>query len=247
MCAAPTDDRDARHVSLGDFGAEGVERLRGAHALVIGAGGTGCAAATTLGAAGLGTLTLVDFDRVDASNLARQALYAPGDVGRDKVEVAATRLLAQNAGIRVIPRGVRLAGSELEAAVDAADVVLDCTDNFASRFTLNLACVATGTALVSGSALRWEGQVAVFGPDYASGPCYRCLYEDDDENLDDCQGAGVLGPLPAVIGAAMAVEAMKVVTGSGTPTRLSLYDAKTGDWRQLHVGKRAGCPACGAG
>lgn len=245
VCAAPTDDRDARHVSLGGFGAAGVERLGAAHALIIGAGGTGCAAATALAAAGTGTLTLVDFDRVDASNLARQPLYTPGDVGHDKVAVAARRLAAQHPCIRVEARCERLSDDALRKAVARADVALDCTDNFASRFALNAACVAEGKALVSGSALRWEGQVAVFGPDFASSPCYRCLYADDDENLDDCQGAGVLGPLPAVIGAAMAVEAIKAMTGTGTGSRLSLYDAKAGEWRQLDVVKRSGCPACG--
>lgn len=244
VCAAPTDDRDARHISLAGFGDDATSRLRAAHVLIIGVGGTGCAAAAALAAAGAGRLTLVDFDRIDASNLARQPLYTPADIGRDKVAVAATRLATQHPGIDIVPRAERLVGDALLAAVDAADVALDCSDNFASRFALNRACVDTGTALVSGSALRWEGQVAVFGPDYANAPCYRCMYSDDDESLEDCQGAGVLGPIPATIGSLMATETMKMVTGTGAPARLSLYDGRTGEWRQLGVSKNADCPVC---
>ncbi|MEO0615478.1 MAG: HesA/MoeB/ThiF family protein [Pseudomonadota bacterium] len=246
VCAASTDDRDARHRSLAGFGDDATRRLRVSRVLIIGVGGTGCAAAAALAAAGVGKLALVDFDRVDASNLARQPLYTPADIGRDKVAVAATRLATQHPGIDIVPRAERLMGDALRDAVGDADVALDCSDNFASRFALNEACVATGTALVSGSALRWEGQVAVFGPDYASAPCYRCMYSDDDESLDDCQGAGVLGPIPAVIGALMATEAIKVVTGTGSPARLSLYDGRSGEWRQLSVTKNANCPVCAA-
>ena len=245
MCAAPTDARDARHLSLDGVGADGVDRPRRAHVLVIGVGGTGCAAAAALAAAGIGRLLLVDFDRVDASNLARQSLYTPTDVGRDKVAVAAARLRAQNPAVDIDTVAARLCGDALERAAAAADVALDCSDNFASRFELNRACVATATPLVTGSAIRFEGQLAVFGPDYDSGPCYRCLYAEDDEALEDCQGAGVLGPVPAAVGALMAVEACKLVIGNGQASRMSLYDALSGDWRQLGVAKRADCPACG--
>lgn len=246
VCAAQTDDRDARHVSLAGFGAEGTRALHAAHALIIGVGGTGCAAAGALAAAGVGTVTLVDFDRVDASNLARQSLYTPDDIGGDKVAAAASRLTAQHPGIHVAARAERLVGDALVAATSVADVALDCSDNFASRFALNAACVKTGTALVSGSALRWEGQLAVFGPDYARSACYRCLYAEDDESLEDCQGAGVLGPIPATIGTLMATEAIKCVTGKGSASRLSLYDGRTGDWRQLTVAKQTACPVCGS-
>lgn len=244
MCAALTDERDARHLSLGGFGAPGVDLLRAASVLVIGVGGTGCAAASALAAAGIGQLVISDFDRVYASNLARQTLFAPGDVGETKVSVVARRLQEQNPALSIETIDARLSGDALAARVTAASVVLDCTDNFASRFALNTACVNAGRALVSGSAIRWEGQLGVFGPDYATGPCYQCVYSENDESLDDCQGAGVLASLPATIGTMMASEAIKLLTAIGQPARFSIYDAHSGDWRQLETPKNPACSVC---
>ena len=244
MSGAPTDPRDARHLSLHHWGSDGVARLRDAHLLILGVGGTGCTAAAALAAAGPAHLTLADFDRIDTSNLARQWLYTPADVGQDKAVVAATRLSAQHPDVRLDAVTERLHGTALTEAVGHADVVLDCTDNFASRFALNAACVAQQTPLVTGSAVRWEGQVAVFDSRAASSPCYRCLYSDDDESLDDCQGVGVAGPLPGAIGALMAVEAMKVLTHQHQPGVLHAYDALAGEWRRVSIPKRIDCPVC---
>lgn len=245
MCAAPTESRQARHRSLPRFGDAALARLGNAKLLIIGVGGLGCAAAGALGAVTPAELTLVDFDRVDASNLARQTLFGDGDIGAYKADVAAEKLAAQNAALAVTSINQRLDADALAATVAAADVVLDCTDNFASRFAINAAAVGAARRLISGAAIRWEGQLATFGPDYAVSPCYACLYQPDDEGLDDCRGAGVLGPLPGVIGQMMAVEAIKAVTGTGQPARYTIYDAELGQWRELTIAKRVDCRVCG--
>ncbi|MEM7611848.1 MAG: HesA/MoeB/ThiF family protein [Pseudomonadota bacterium] len=244
MCAAPISDRQARHLSLADFGPGGVRRLAKGRALIIGVGGTGCSAAQALGASGIGELVLNDFDRIDASNLSRQILFSQSQLGELKVDAAAARLRDQNPALSVDTIPTRLDATSLRAAMQDADVVLDCSDNFATRFAINAACVATGTALVSGSAIRWEGQLAVFGPDYTEGACYRCIYSDDDESLDDCAGAGVLATLPGSIGQMMASEAIKTITGIGKPSSFVMYDARLGAWQTLNVNKRPDCPVC---
>ena len=193
-------------MALAQVGAQGQERIAAASALVVGVGGLGCAAATYLASAGVGQLFLADFDSVDATNLGRQVLFSPNDIGEAKAAVAADRLAQQNPAIRIRPLSDRLDDRALQDAVAKTDVVLDCTDNFATRFQVNDACVGAGRCLVSGSAIRFEGQLAVFGPDYAVSPCYRCLYTEADESLLDCAGNGVFAPVPGVIGTMMAVE-----------------------------------------
>ena len=237
--------RDARHVALAQLGEAGQAKIAGASALVIGVGGLGCAAATYLASAGVGELSLVDFDTVDATNLGRQVLFGPGDIGEAKAAVAADRLAQQNPGIHIRPVTRRLDDSALRDIVAKAGVVLDCTDNFATRFQVNDACVATGRCLVSGSAIRFEGQLAVFGPDYDESPCYRCLYSEADESLLDCAGNGVFAPVPGVIGTMMAVEALKYLAGLDSPRGvLRLYEGDTGRFHSLKIPRRAGCPAC---
>jgi adenylyltransferase/sulfurtransferase len=172
--SGPNVHRDARHMALAQVGAQGQERIAAGKALVVGIGGLGCAAATYLTSAGVGQLSLVDFDTVDATNLGRQVLFSPGDIGEPKAAVAADRLAQQNPAIRILPITDRLDDNALRKIVANADVVLDCTDNFATRFQVNDACVDAGRCLVSGSAIRFEGQLAVFGPDYTESPCYRC-------------------------------------------------------------------------
>ena len=244
--SAPDVHRDARHVALAQVGEQGQARIAAASALIVGVGGLGCAAATYLASAGVGRLFLADFDTVDATNLGRQVLFGPGDIGKPKAGVAADRLALQNPGIRIRPLTDRLDDTGLRSAVANADVVLDCTDNFATRFQVNDACVAGGRCLVSGSAIRFEGQLAVFGPDYATSPCYRCLYSEADESLLDCAGNGVFAPVPGVIGTMMAVEALKFLAGLDSPRgTLSLYEGDSGRFHSVRIPKRTDCPACG--
>lgn len=238
--------RHARHHALPQIGVEGQQRITDATALLVGVGGIGCAAASYLAASGVGHLVLCDFDTVDETNLGRQTLYGPGDVGQQKAELAARRLRVINPGIDIMPVRDRLMGPALKAAVANADVVLDATDNFASRFEINDACVATDRCLISGAAIRLEGQIAEFGPDYSTSPCYRCLYSEADESLDNCAGNGVLSAVPGVIGSLMAVEALKFLAGIDWPRGvLRLYDASSGEVNRVKITKQPVCPACG--
>ena len=242
---AATLSRDARHLALPQIGAEGQRRIGLGTALLIGVGGIGCAAATYLASSGIGQLLLCDFDTVDETTLGRQVLYGPGDVGERKAEVAAVRLRQVNPAVEITSIPERLSGAALRDAVARADVVLDGCDNFATRFQVNDACVAAGRRLVAGSAIRFEGQLAVFGPDYLDSPCYRCLYVEADESLVDCAGNGVLAPVPGVIGTIMAAETLKFLAGVGTAAPvLRLYDAATTEFRHLTIKKRNDCPAC---
>ncbi len=238
--------RNARHLALPQIGAEGQRRIECATVLLIGIGGIGCATASFLAASGIGQLVLSDFDTVDETNLGRQTLYGPGDVGEYKAMLAARRLAVINPDIEITPVTERLADASLAEAVAAADIVLDATDNFSSRFQINDACVAANRCLVSGAAIRLEGQIAEFGPDYSRSPCYRCVYTEADESLEDCAGNGVLGPVPGVIGSLMAVEALKFIAGIDWRRGiLRLYDATSGEFRQVTINKRAACEACG--
>ena len=236
--------RHARHHALAQVGADGQERIADSTALLIGVGGIGCSTASYLAASGVGHLVLCDFDTVDATNLGRQILYGPNDVGRIKAEVAVQRLAVINPDIRITALATRLDDAALAKQVGRADVVLDGSDNFSTRFQVNDACVKADTCLISGAAIRLEGQVTEFGPDYSSSPCYRCLYKEADESLENC--AGILSPVPGAIGALMAVEALKFLAGIESRRGvLRLFDAVSGEFRAVAVKKRPGCPACG--
>jgi adenylyltransferase/sulfurtransferase len=240
--------RYARQVALADVGVDGQAKLGRARVLIVGLGGLGCPAALYLGTSGIGRLVLNDFDRVDETNLPRQILYGPDDVGALKVEAARERLLALNPALEVVCIPERLDGAALEATIRDVDLVLDGTDNFATRFAVNRVCVALGVPLVSGAAVRVEGQLIVF-PNGGDGPCYACLYNDEDEWLGDCQGNGVLAPVPGVIGTLMAEEALKLVLGweSSLRNRLLLWDAKRGEWQSVAVKRDPHCIVCGQG
>jgi molybdopterin/thiamine biosynthesis adenylyltransferase len=241
----PNLSRHARHLALAQVGAAGQERIAQSSALLIGVGGIGCSTASYLAACGVGHLVLCDFDSVDATNLGRQILYGPGDVGQPKATVAASRLAVINPDIEITPLARRLDDDALLDRVNKADVVLDGSDNFATRFQVNDACVAAETCLISGAAIRLEGQVAEFGPDFSTSPCYRCLYREADESLENCAGNGVLGPVPGAIGALMAVEALKYLAGIESRRGvLRLFDAVSGEFRAVAVNKRPDCPAC---
>jgi molybdopterin/thiamine biosynthesis adenylyltransferase len=238
--------RHARHFALDQVGVAGQERITRSSALLIGVGGIGCAAASYLASSGVGHIWLCDFDTVDATNLGRQFLYGPADIGKLKAECAAERLAGINPDIRITPITERLAAEALADAVSNADVVLDGSDNFATRFQVNDACVQHGRCLISGSAIRLEGQVAVFGPNYAEEPCYRCLYQEADESLENCAGNGVLAAVPGVIGTLMAVETLKFLAGlESRRNRLTLYSASLGEFRSVTIAKRNECAACG--
>ncbi len=240
-------ERAARHHALPQIGAAGQERIEAGTALLIGLGGIGCAVASYLASSGVGHILLCDFDTVDETNLGRQTLYGPADVGKLKVVRAASRLATMNPDVRLTEIPDRLSDDALADAVSHADIVLDGCDNFATRFQVSDACVKEKRVLVSGAAIRFEGQLAVFGPDYDQSPCYRCLYDDADESLDNCAGNGVLAAVPGVIGTMMAVETLKYLSGMPTESpALNLYDAMTGDWQKVRIKKRKNCPACGA-
>ena len=240
--------RYRRHVGLPQLGADGQARIAAGTALVIGLGGLGCPAALYLANSGVGHLMLSDFDKVDVSNLPRQILFGPDDVGRGKAEAAATALAHVNPAVRIRAHGSRLEGETLTRAVAASDVVLDCTDNFPSRWALNRACAAAGKPLVSGAAIRFEAQVAVFRHDRAGSSCYRCLYAEDDENLQDCTGQGILAPIAGTVGCMMATEALKILAGiePGLAGRLWLHDGLAGSSRVLTIPRRHDCPVCAA-
>ncbi len=244
-----TDDellRYSRQILLPDFDIEGQERLRQSHALIVGLGGLGSAVAMYLAAAGVGRLTLVDFDRVDLSNLQRQIVHRTADIGRPKVESARDTLLALNPLIEVIPIPRALDEAELLQQVEQADVVMDACDNLPVRLAINAACVRARVPLVSGAAIRLEGQVLVWRPG-GEGACYRCLYRDAGMNPETCAQTGVLAPVVGVIGSLQAVEAIKVLTGLGETLhgRLLLLDAARMEWRLMKVRRWPGCPACG--
>ena len=245
------DDADllrySRQIMLPELDIDGQSQLSASRALLIGLGGLGSPAAMYLAAAGVGTLELCDGDEVDLSNLQRQIVHTTDRIGEAKVTSAATCLHALNPGVKLLPRHARLAGPELEAAVNAADVVLDCSDNFATRFAVNAACRHYHTPLVSGAAIRWDGQISVF-KQTADGPCYRCLYSDVGDDDLRCSSNGVVAPLVGVIGAMQALEAIKLLCGIGESLdgRLLVLDGLRMQWRELRLRRDPGCPVCAA-
>lgn len=239
--------RYSRQILLPQVGMEGQQRLAESRALIIGLGGLGSPAAMYLAAAGVGHLVLVDFDRVELSNLQRQIAHSTPDLGRSKAASARDTVLALNPEVEVTALEDRLVDEALLEQVRRADVVMDASDNFATRFALNEACVRTGTPLVSGAAIRLEGQVAVFRPDHGDSPCYRCLYRDEEEPAETCTQTGVLAPVVGIIGAVQALETLKVLLDIGETLtgRLLLFDALTQEWRTLKLPKDPECPVCG--
>lgn len=238
-------NRRARTQSLARIGADGQARISDSTVLIVGVGGIGCAAASYLTCAGVGHLLLCDFDTIDETNLGRQFLYGPADVGEYKAVRAASKLAAMNPDVRLTEIPQQLSDAAMTEAVDQADIVLDGTDNFRTRFQINAAAVRRHKRLVSGAAIRFEGQVVTFGPDYSRSPCYRCLYQEADESLEDCAGNGVLGPIPGLVGCLMAAETLKSLAHIDVNVgKLQLYDGLSADWRQVWVRKRQRCPIC---
>ena len=236
-------ERYARHLVLREVGGPGQQRLKAARVLIVGAGGLGAPAALYLAAAGVGTLVLADADKVDVSNLQRQVIYTQDDVGRGKVEAAADRLTALNPHVHIERVPVHLEAANARALVRGCDLVLDGTDDFATRFTVNAACVAEHVTLVSGAIGRWTGQVGVF----RRAPCYRCLVPEIPPEAETCSAVGVVGALAGVVGSMMALEAIKVLTGAGAPLtgRLLIYDGLSAETRTVKIGPDPECEVCG--
>jgi len=221
--------------------------VRAARALVVGAGGLGCPAALYLAASGVGRLTLADPDKVDLTNLQRQVLYRTDSVGAPKVEAARTALAALNPEVEVVPLERRLDAASFDPLVAEADVVLDCSDNFATRHALNRACVKARKPLVSGAAIRFDAQIAVFDLRKDDAPCYACLYPEEGEIEEvQCSQMGVFAPMTGAVGALQAMEAVKLLAGAGESLngRLLLLDAKRAEWRTVRVAKDPACGVC---
>ncbi|MBK1724044.1 HesA/MoeB/ThiF family protein [Thiocystis violacea] len=239
--------RYSRQILLPGFGIEGQERLRASRVLIVGLGGLGSPVAMYLAAAGVGRLLLADFDAVDLSNLQRQIVHASDRIGMPKVDSAMVTLKALNPEVELVPVKPSLTPERLPELVGQVDLVVDGCDNFPTRFAINAACFAAGVPLVSGAAIRTEGQVSAFSG-RAGGPCYRCLYPDDGSLDETCSANGVLAPVVGIIGSVQATEAIKILTGFGTPLfgRLLLLDAAAMEWRGLRLPADPACPICAA-
>jgi molybdopterin-synthase adenylyltransferase len=238
-------ERYARQLVLREIGGPGQQRLRAARVMIVGAGGLGAPAALYLAAAGVGVLTIVDPDMIDRSNLQRQVIYDSDDAGRLKVEAAGERLVALNPNIEAVRIAEALTEANARALIAGHDLVLDGTDDFATRFAVNAACVAERVTLVSGAIGRWTGQVGVF----AGRPCYRCLVPDVPPDAETCAAVGVVGALAGVVGSMMALEAVKLIASAGEPLtgRLFIYDALAAEARTVRIGADPECPVCGPG
>ena len=247
------DDRQllrySRHLLLDDIGIEGQQRLLDSHALIVGAGGLGSPVALYLASAGVGQITLVDDDTVDLTNLQRQIMHTEARVGQPKVASAEAAIGALNHGVRVSTVAQRADEAQLTELAAAADIVLDCTDNFATRQALNRACVATGRPLVSGAAIGFDGQISVYDPRRAASPCYACVFPPTQAVEEArCATMGVFAPLVGIIGTLQASEALKLLCGIGEPLvgRLLMLDARRTEWTELRVPRQADCPVCSA-
>lgn len=243
--------RYSRQIMLQGFDIEGQQRLLMAKVLVVGLGGLGCPVAMYLAAAGVGELHLADFDQVELSNLQRQIAHNTDDIGRSKVDSAAQTIRALNPDTRVQCINKKLVGEDLQSCVEQVDLVIDCSDNFSTRFAINRCCVTSKTPLVSAAAIRGEGQFIIFDARNKHSPCYRCLYQDIGSNNDDsglsCSESGVLSPIVGIMGSMQALEAIKLLANYGETQlgRLLVFDAKAMDWRKLTVARDSQCPVCG--
>lgn len=240
--------RYSRHILLDALGIEGQERILATHALIVGAGGLGSPAALYLASAGIGKITLVDDDTVDFTNLQRQILHTQARVGTAKAESGKQALQAINPDIDIVPLQQRLSGEALDALVATTDIVLDCTDNFATRHAINRACVHHKKPLVSGAAIRFDGQISVYDLRQDDSPCYHCLFpEGEDVEEVRCAVMGVFAPLTGIVGTMQAAEALKLAAGIGESLsgRLLLLDALEMEWRSIRFKKDAGCAVCG--
>lgn len=240
--------RYSRHILLDEIDIEGQEKILAAHVLIIGAGGLGSPAAFYLASAGIGTITLVDDDTVDLTNLQRQILHTTERVGQAKVASGKKALEDINPGVNIIAVQERVSDERLNELVSKATVVLDCTDNFATRHAINRACVANRVPLVSGAAIKFDGQISVFDPRSGTAPCYACLFPEDQQFEEaNCATMGVFSPLVGIVGSVQAAEALKLIVSIGTSLagRLLLLDARTMEWSSIKIARNASCSICG--
>ena len=239
-------NRYSRQIKLPQVGEPGPARLPETHALILGMGGLGSPVALYLASAGIGSMTISDFDRVDDSNLQRQIIHTEATIGELKATSAKASIAQINPRCNVSVIDYELDGKELIECIQSADVVLDCTDNFPSRFQINDACFAAGTPLVSGAAIRWEGQIATFNPRDSESPCYRCLYPDTGVEGATCAMEGVIAPIVGVIGTLQALEALNVIlqTGEGLSGRVLAFDGIAMEWQSIVLKRNQDCPTC---
>jgi molybdopterin/thiamine biosynthesis adenylyltransferase len=239
--------RYSRHILLDELGIEGQQKILAAHALVIGAGGLGSPALLYLGTAGVGHITVVDHDRVDLTNLQRQIVHQLSELGAPKAASAGRRIAAINPQVEVEVLVERADAARLEALVARADVVLDCSDNFATRHAVNRACVRHRKPLVAGAAIRFDAQISVYDPREAASPCYACLFPED-AGFEEvaCSTMGVFAPLVGIVGSMQAAEALKLVAGIGRSLagRLQMLDARAMEWTEIRVARRQDCTVC---
>lgn len=240
--------RYSRHILLEEIGIEGQQRILDGHALVIGAGGLGSPVALYLGSAGVGRLTVVDHDTVDVTNLQRQVAHTLDRVGLPKVDSIVQAVAAINPEVRVTPVAARADAVLLDTLVAQADVVLDCCDNFATRHLINAACVTHRKPLVSGAAIRFDGQITVYDPRSATSPCYACVFPPDDAFEETrCATMGVFAPLVGIVGAVQAAEALKLLSNAGSSLagRLLMLDGRHMEWTEMRLPRAPACPVCG--
>jgi len=239
--------RYSRQIMLADIDIAGQEKLQAARVLIIGLGGLGSPAALYLSAAGVGSLILCDDDEVDLSNLQRQIAHTTDAIGLNKAESARKRVAELNPTTTVTVITHRLDQGTLAETIQNVTLVLDCTDNFASRYLINDVCWAHGIPVVSGAGIRWEGQIALFDPNLDQAPCYRCLYPTGDNQALNCAENGVIAPLVGIIGTCQALEAIKYITdvGASLAGNVLYFDAKYMEWRKLKLSRRPNCEVCG--
>ena len=241
--------RYSRHILLNELGIDGQEKLLASHALVIGAGGLGSPVSLYLGSAGVGHITVVDHDQVDATNLQRQIAHTLDRVGQDKADSVRTAIAQINPDVQVTPITQRADAALLDQLVAQADVVIDCCDNFETRHAVNRACVQHGKPLVSGAAIRMDGQVSVFDSTQSDAPCYACIFPPEQAPEETrCATMGVFAPLVGIIGSVQAAEALKILSGMGSHMagRLLMLDGRDLSWTDIHMGRNAQCPVCAA-
>lgn len=241
------DNRYSRHISLESIGEPGQQKLNDAHVLIVGLGGLGSPASLYLAAAGIGTLTFADFDTVEISNLQRQVAHTSDRVGQLKTQSARTACLDINPDCRIDTIDYALDEDDLATLIPNCTAVLDCSDNFPTRFAVNDACVTHEVPLVSGAAIRFDGQISVYDSRLADAPCYACLYGEADSAVDTCAQAGILGPVVGMVGCVQAIETIKLICGIGDSLagRLVLFDGLTMEWNEIQVKKNPACQVCG--
>lgn len=242
------DQRYSRHTSLQQIGKTGQEKIHNSHVLIVGLGGLGSPAALYLAAAGVGKLSFADFDTVEVSNLQRQIAHTNSRVGELKTESAKTACLDINPDSRIDTINYALDEEDLNSLIPTCTVVLDCSDNFPTRFAVNAACVKHKVPLVSGAAIRFDGQISVYDSRSEDSPCYRCLYTEGENSVDTCAQAGILGPVVGMIGCLQAIETLKIIAriGDSLVGRLILFDGLSMEWNEIQLRKSPQCPVCNA-